>query len=71
MIERLKFWLKAARAVPFHYEAETGNGYALESYNPFTGTARVRLSRFGNVTGFAHWKKSQWDLIGSKIEQGA
>lgn len=49
---RIKFWL-GMKSYPFHYDKSTGEGTALESYNPFYDVVKVRYSRCGYVTNNA------------------
>jgi hypothetical protein len=66
MLERLKF-LRSTWDSPYLHDRETGYGYKLLSYNPFTDTCAMRLSRFGYVEGYGFWPRSQFESNLSRL----
>jgi hypothetical protein len=49
MLDRMLFW---ASRKPFLYSV-SGEGLAVEAYNPVTDMVRVRVSQFGIVVGWS------------------
>ncbi len=54
--------------VPFVSDTKTGEGFAVESYNPFTDTFHVRLSRFGYVEGHYDPKSADFLAFASPLD---